>query len=86
MTAAARMILAFRMRAEDARYQARTLPVWGLHPRAEQYWETHGVVYRVKDMISDESYATRCERAADWLEARAGADTLRTLYPALSIR
>jgi len=86
MTAAAATIKGLRARAESARHQARTLPVWGLHPEAQTYWEEEGAVYRIKDMISDESYADRCTRAADWLESRAGAATLAALYPHITIR
>jgi hypothetical protein len=86
MTATAETITKFRARAEAARHQAATLPVWGLHPEAQAYWEDEGAVYRVKDMVSDWDYASRYERAADWLESRAGADTLAALYPSISIR
>ena len=86
MTTTAATIRKFRERAAQARHQARTLPVWGIHPEAQTYWEEEGAVYRVKDMISDESYASRYEAAADWLESRAGAATLAALYPSLSIR
>ena len=86
MTTTAATITKFRTRAEAARHQAATLPVWGLHPEAQAYWEEDGAVYRVKDLVSDLDYASRYERAADWLESRACAATLAALYPSISIR
>jgi hypothetical protein len=86
MTAAAATIRAFRDRAAALDRQMRTLPVWGLDPEAQTYWEADGAVYRIKDYITDESYSWRYTRAADWLESRASGATLAALYPHITIR
>lgn len=66
----AAVIREFRSRAAAAYAQSRM-------PITEEY--------RLKDYITDEWYANRYERAAEWLERTAGAETLAELYPNLAI-
>lgn len=86
MSSTARTILRFRERAESLRLAYTTTPIWGVDSDAQRLWEAEGICYRMKDANADAWLSGRYRAAADWLEARAGADTLRTLYPTLSIR
>jgi len=58
--------------------------------RAEELWAQSNYPisdeYRRKDSITDEWYANRYHRAAEWLERTASAETLAALYPNIAIR
>jgi hypothetical protein len=86
MTATAETIKGFRTRAEELGALANTTPIWGITEGYGRDYEDDGVVYRLKDSITDLSYADRYAAAADWLETRASAATLAALYPSIAIR
>jgi len=71
MTDTAKTITTFRERAEQLWAQSN-------YPLSDEY--------RRKDSITDESYANRYHRAAEWLEERASAPTLAAIYPDIVIR
>lgn len=86
MSTTARTIRVFRDRAESLRIAYTTTPIWGLDAHAEQYWQTEGVCYRLKDAESDAWLSGRYRAAADWLEERASGETLAALHLSLTIR
>ena len=81
----AEIIKGFRSRAESLHAQAWSLPVWGVSDGYAQAYTEDDVIYRMKDQITDLSYADRYAAAADWLESRASAPTLAALYPSITI-
>jgi hypothetical protein len=85
LTPTARTILIFRERAESMYENARTLPIWGVRGDWLRLYEENGICYRQKDAISEWDYAARYNRAADWLESRASAATLASLYPFIRV-
>jgi hypothetical protein len=86
MTNTAATIKEFRTRAEELGALANTTPIWGITEGYAEAYAEDGVVYRLKDSITDLSYADRYAAAADWLETRASAATLAALYPSIASR
>lgn len=86
MNTIAETIKGFRQRAEELGALANTLPIWGVTDGYAEAYAEEGTIYRLKDSITDLSYADRYAAAADWLESRACADTLAALYPSIAIR
>ena len=86
MTDTAKTITTFQQRAEALHNTAWSVPVWGVSEGYQEAYDTDGVVYRLKDQVSDCSRADRYRRAAEWLEERASAPTLAALYPDIVVR